>query len=117
MAISVERRELIVEAKKRGGTEKETAMWLGVSTRTVRRVWKQFLTEGHVSPKKSKGRPSRLTQEDVERIAAEVKRSPDSTLAELIDCLSLPIRKSQLHRLLGKLGLTFKKNAPPKKPA
>jgi len=38
-----------------------------------------------------------------------VARTPDATLAELIDSLSLPIKKSQLHRVLARLGLSFKK--------
>jgi hypothetical protein len=42
----------------------------------------------------------------MERIAAEVKNTPDATLGELIENLSLPIKKSQLSRLLIKLGLT-----------
>jgi transposase len=107
--ISVEKRELIVAAKERGEKDGEIAVWLGVSASSVSVVWRLHRTSGNVLPKKYRGRPPRLTAEDEGRVAAEVSRTPDATLAELAERLSLPIKKSQLHRLLARLGLTRKK--------
>jgi transposase len=104
-----DRRELIIEAKQRGETETEIARWLKVSARTARRVWRRFREEGRVSPGRRSGRPPKLAPGDIGRIGDEVARAPDSTLAELIEGLSLPIGKSQLARLLARLGLTLKK--------
>jgi transposase len=109
MSISVEKRELIVAAKKRGEKEDDIALWLNVSKRTVATIWELYGDAGGVLPTKPPGRPSRLTAADEERVAREVARTPDATLAELIARLSLPIQKSQMQRLLAKLGLSFKK--------
>jgi transposase len=110
-AVTNDRRELIIEAKQRGETETEIALWLKVSVRTARRVWRQFREEGSVppAPGRSRGRPPKLAPGDIGRIGDEVARAPDATLAELIERLSLPIGKSQLARLLARLGLTLKK--------
>jgi transposase len=116
-AISKEKRELLIEAKERGETIREIALWLGISSSSVALIWKQYKTRGHVRPTKNKGRPPRLGKEGTDRIESEVVRSPDITLEELIEKLSLPIKKSQVSRLLIRLGYTFKKNAPSKEPA
>jgi transposase len=107
--ISVEKRELIVAAKERGEKEAAIAAWLGVSLRSVAAIWKLYRSKGGVAPEKYRGRPPRLTAEDEERVAAEVARAPDATLDELAARLSLPIGRTQLHRLLRKLGFQRKK--------
>jgi transposase len=107
--ISVEKRELIVAAKERGEKDGEIAVWLGMSASSVSVVWRLHRASGSVLPKKYRGRPPRLTAEGEGRVAAEVSRTPDATLAELIERLSLPVKKSQLHRLLAKLGFQRKK--------
>ena len=38
--ISVEKRKLIVDAKKRREKEGDIAVWLRVNVRSVRRIWK-----------------------------------------------------------------------------
>jgi transposase len=50
-----------------------------------------------------------MTQQEIEAIIHSVEQVPDITLSELIDRLALPIRKSQLSRLLIKLGYSVKK--------
>ena len=117
MSISVEKRWLIVAAKKRLEREADIVVWLGVSARSVATIWKLYNDTGDVMPRKPGGRPPRLTGADVEALAREVERAPDSTLAELIERLSLPIKKSQVDRLLAKLGLTFKKKRSSPRPS
>jgi transposase len=58
-AISKEKRELLTEAKERGETTREIALWLGISSSSVALIWKQYKTRGHVRPTKNKGRPPR----------------------------------------------------------
>jgi len=108
-AISNEKRELIIAAKARGEKEDEIALWLDVSKRSVATIWKLYKTKGDILPTKNAGRPSRLNMAAIDIITNEVNRLPDITLHELIEKLSLPIKKSQLSRLLIRLGLTFKK--------
>ena len=107
--ISKEKREMLTAAKLRGEKESTIALWLGVSVRSVAGIWKLYKTRGDVSPIKYRGRPSRMTEADTEAIRQAVKQTPDITLNELIEDLSLPIKKSQLSRLLTRLGLVFKK--------
>ena len=107
--VSQEKRELIIAAKKRGEKESEIALWLDVSVRSVATLWKLYRDSGDVSQKEYKGRRSRLGAMDIERITHGVERCPDMTLNELIENLSLPIRKSQLSRLLIRLGFSLKK--------
>jgi len=116
-AISNEKRKLIIAAKERGEKEDVIALWLDVSKRSVATIWKLYRTKGDILPTKNAGRPSRLNKATIDRITDEVDRVPDIALHELIEKLSLPIKKSQLSRLLIRLGLTFKKNALSKKPA
>ena len=116
-AISNDKRELIIIAKKRGDKEDEIALWLNVSKSSVAKIWKLYKTKGSILPTKNTGRPSRLSVSEVDRISREVDQVPDMTLNELIDKLALPIKKSQLSKLLIGLGYTFKKNASSKKPA
>jgi transposase len=56
-----------------------------------------------------KGRKSKITPEIEQRIRAEIAVNSDITLEELIEKLNLPIKKSQLSRLLILWGLSFKK--------
>jgi transposase len=108
--VSVETRGLIVAAKERGEKEGAIAGWLGAGLRSVAAIWRLYRSKGDVAPTKYKGRPPRLTAEDGGRVAAEVSRTPDATLAELVDRLALPIGAPRPHRLLARLGFARKKN-------
>ena len=55
-AISVEKRELIIEAKQRGEKEEEIAIWLKISKRSVGTIWKRFMDTGVFQPIKYTGR-------------------------------------------------------------
>ena len=108
-AISNEKRGLIIAAKARGEKEEAIALWLDVSKRSVATIWKLYRTKGDILPTKNAGRPPRLNKADIDRISSEVDHTPDITINELIEKLSLPIKKSQVSRLLIRLDLTFKK--------
>jgi len=107
--ITKEKRELIISAKKRGEKTKNIALWLEISERSVKRIWKLYSETGSIQPKKRGGKTSRLEKADIKRIQEAVKVQPDITLEELIESLGLPIKKSRLSVVLIGLGLTFKK--------
>jgi transposase len=107
--ISMETRGLIVAAKERGEKGAVIAAWLGVSESSVSVIWRLYRDTGGVRPTGHRGNPSRVTADGEERVAREVARTPDATLGELIERLSLPIKKSQLQRLLARLGFARKK--------
>jgi transposase len=107
--ISMEKRELLIAAKTRGETEKDIAKWLDISKGSVGTIWRLFRKTGSFLPTPYPGRPSGLTSEKVKEIHATVENEPDITLSELIEKLSLPIKKSQLSRLLISHGYSFKK--------
>jgi transposase len=108
--VANEKRELIIAAKKRGEKTKDIALWLEVSERSVKRIWKLYQETESIQPKKRHGRKPKLETADIKRIQEAVKAQPDVTLEELIESLSLPIKKSRLSVILIGLGLTVKKD-------
>ena len=98
--ISIEKRQLIVLAKERKEKSEDIAKLLGVSLPVIKLIWRLYKQTGSVEPKKNKGRTSSLTLEIETAIHNRVETEPDITLAELIDDLKLPIKKSQLSRWL-----------------
>jgi transposase len=107
--ISDEKRELIIQAKQRGEKEEEIAVWLKISKRSVGTIWKLFKDTGGFQSAKYTGRKSCLSKGKIEEIRSVVKENPDITLSELIERQSLPIKKSQLSKLLIGLGFSYKK--------
>ena len=115
--ISKETRELIISAKERGEKENDIATWLKIGKRTIGAIWKRYKETGNISPIPYKGRSSCLSEGKIEEIKATIKERADITLAEMIEELTLPIKKSQLSRVLNKLGFSYKKNSTPKRTA
>lgn len=107
--ISNEKRELLIEAKMRGETEKSIAKWLKISERTVTAIWRLYRETGSYLATPYPGRRPTLSAEKWEEITMLVSNEPDKTLDEIIEELSLPIRKSRLSVLLIKAGYSFKK--------
>ena len=107
--ISNEKRELLISAKQRGEKEADIAKWLDISKGSVGTIWRLFRKTGSFLPTAYTGRPSVLTPEKIDEIHAAIEKEPDVTLSELIEKLSLPIKKSQLSRLLVSLDYSLKK--------
>jgi len=108
--ISNEKRELLVEAKQRGDTEKSIAKWLKISESSVTNIWRLYRKTGSYLPTPYIGRRPILSNEKLEETKLFVTNNPDKTLAEIIEALSLPIQKSRLSVLLIESGFSFKKN-------
>lgn len=110
--ISNEKRELLIEAKKRGETEKSIAKWLKISVRSVAKIWNLYRKTGSHLPTPYPGRQPILTPDKWEKIKELVECTPDKTLDEIIEELELPIHKSRLSVLLIEAGYSFKKRQP-----
>jgi transposase len=85
--VTNEKRELIISAKKRGEKIKDIAMWLEVSERSVKRIWKLYQETESIQPQKRHGRKPRLGKTEIARIQEVIKAQPDITLEELIETL------------------------------
>ena len=107
--ISNEKRELLIEAKKRGEKQKDIAKWLKISEGSVTVIWRLYRKTGSFEPAPYPGKKPVMTAEKFEEVKAFVAENPDATLEEIIEALSLPIKKSRLSVVLIEAGLTFKK--------
>ena len=115
--ISNEKRALLITAKVRGEKEEDIAKWLEISKSSVGKIWKLYKDTASYLPAPYPGRQPILTTEKWEEIKTLVTNEPDKTLEEIIEELSLPIRKSRLSVLLIEAGYSFKKRQliPPNK--
>ncbi|MDR1993830.1 MAG: hypothetical protein LBQ98_10160 [Nitrososphaerota archaeon] len=102
-------RENIVLAMQRKEKRNTIAMWLNISISTIDKVWHKFKKTGAYLPIPYTGRKSTLTNKQEEQIRTKIKQTPDITIIELIDELSLDMTESGLSRHLKKMDLTFKK--------
>jgi len=107
--IAKENRELIVAAKSRGEKPEDIAVWFGVSVSSVYNILALHRKTNDVTPKPYPGRPSKITEKDLEIIRASIKEKNDITLEELIEELNLPIKKTRLSEIINKMNLPFKK--------
>ena len=107
--ISAEKRELIISAKQRGEKEKDIAVWFCVSKKSVGTIWRLYKNRGSFLSIPYKGRLSKISESISNKICSAINTTPDITLNELIEQLSLPIKKSQLSKLLIKFGFSYKK--------
>jgi transposase len=102
-------RENIVLAMQRKEKRNTIAMWLNVSLSTIDKVWHKFKKTGAYHPIPYTGRKNTLTDKQEQEIKTKIQQTPDITLIELIDELSLNLTESGLSRHLKKMDLTFKK--------
>jgi transposase len=108
--ISDEKRQMIIEAKKRGETEKTILTWIkDISRSSITKIYKQYQKTGNHKPKPCPGSKNKLTPKQDQQIKEQIKQTPDITLNELIDKLDLTITQSGLSKQLKQMGLTFKK--------
>ena len=108
--ISDEKRQIIIQTKKRGENEKTILNWIkDISRSSITKIYKQYQTTGTHQPKPYKGSTSHLSPEQDKQIKDKIKQTPDITLNELIDELHLDLTESGLSKHLKAMGLTFKK--------
>ncbi|MDR1992708.1 MAG: IS630 transposase-related protein [Nitrososphaerota archaeon] len=106
---SNDKRIAIIEAKKRNEPVKQIKKWLNISESTINRIWNKYQKTGKYQPTPYKGRKSKLTPQQDQQIRNTITKTPDITLLELINKLSLNMTEGGLSYHLKKMGLTFKK--------
>lgn len=108
--ISNEKREIIIEAKKRGETTENIIKWVtNVSKSSIDKIWKLFKETGSFQPKQYVGNNRKISPEQDEQIRAKYKEKPDITLLDLIEELQLNITESGLSKHVCKMGFSYKK--------
>src|SRR5579872_173682 len=111
-AIPASARQRIIQLYEHKKSTREIAEFLGFCVAAVRRVRQQFKTRGTLEPQTHLcGRRTLLTAERKACLQKLVAAQPDATLAELGARLDRPFRTSTVDLWLGRLGLTYKKNA------
>lgn len=111
-AIPLSARQRILHLYAQKKSTREIAEFLGFCVAAVRRVRQQFKTRGTLEPQTHLcGRKTLLTAERKASLLKLVAAQPDATLAELGARLDRPFRTSTVDLWLGRLGLTYKKNA------
>jgi len=107
--ISEDKRVDIIAAKQRNEPVAQIKKWFNISERTISRIWNKYQKTGTYNPTPYTGRKSKLTKEQDQQIKDTITNTPDITLLELNDKLSLNLTEGGLSFHLKKMGLTFKK--------
>jgi len=104
-------RDLALDAYEQKLPTKQIALRFKVSRSWCRRV-RQRLRERNLRGviQQKHGPDPKLDRADRQRLAKLVEKTPDATLAELQEQLSLPVSISTIHRALRDIKLTLKKS-------
>jgi len=109
--VSDDKRADIIAAKQRNEPVAQIKKWFNISERTIGRIWSKYQKTGKYQPTPYLGRKSKLSKETDQQIKNTIAETPDITLNELIDKLSLDLTEGGLSFHLKKLGFSFKKRS------
>ena len=113
-AISVETRENIIGAKRRGEKIEDIIKWFNIGRRTIYNLIKRYKESGTCVPLPFTGRKTKIFTEEVkEKIRLKVKENPSITQEGIIEELSLGVTQAALSKQMKKMGITLKKNNIP----
>lgn len=109
-AYSLDLRLRVLEACDAGFTTSEVASDFRVSTAWVRRLKQRRRETGEIGPREQerRGPPLKLAEVKDELIKL-VNEQPDATESELAEKLSVKVSQPTVHRMLHRLGYSFKK--------
>jgi transposase len=116
---SVDLRQKILDTYLSGGiSQRQLSKRFRVTLSFIEKLLKQYRDTGSIAPKvRTQQTPTKLTSAQLETLAALVSENNDATLAELQEQLQqatgVIIGRSTVDRMLSRLNLTRKKNAPP----
>lgn len=110
-AYSVDLRERSLQAMASGRSVTEVARIFGVSRSSLHRWRCQLATTHGLVPGRSPGRRRRLTADQEQVIAAQIRATPDATLDELCAASPIAVSRATMGRTVHRLGLTRKKRA------
>ena len=112
--ISLDLRERILAAYDAGeGTREDVARRFRVSLGMVKKLLAQRRHTGSIAHRhRLAGRKPRIVHAHQRQMRALLGEKPDLTLRELRHALELECSLQAIHVVLGKMGLTYKKNSP-----
>ncbi|MCL1970234.1 MAG: hypothetical protein FWF66_02070, partial [Candidatus Bathyarchaeota archaeon] len=87
--VSNDKRADIIAAKQRNKPTSQIKKWFNTSERTISRIWSKYQKTGNYQPIPYTKRKSKLTAQQDQQIKNTITETPDITLNELIDKLSL----------------------------
>ena len=108
--IAVEIRELIIKNREAKVPVREISRILQVSESAIYDICRKYKERNHLNGEYP-GRKPTITEEQKAAIIRTVEEQPDITLAEIIEKLDLPIKKSRVSAILLKEKMFFKKEA------
>lgn len=110
MAISLDLRQRIFEARQSGQKTSEVAKRFCVCPAFVRRLMQRYRETGSLAPKSGRRGPKARLTDYHDRLRELNAQKPDLTPAEIRDRLGLNVSVITVWRAFIALGLTFKKN-------
>ena len=109
-AYSLDLRVRVLAACDEGFTTSEVASDFGVSTAWVRRLKQRRRETGEIGPRQQERRGPPLKLAAVtDELMRLVEDQPDATETELAERLSVEVSQPTVHRMLHRLGYSFKK--------
>lgn len=114
---SMDLRKRVVAARDAGQTTSEVAQRFEVSEAWVRRLMQRRRQSGKIAPKAGKRGPKLKLGDHADTLRRLVREQPDATLEELQKQLPVDVVIETVRTMLGRLGLTRKKEGHPRRRA
>ena len=92
--ISNDKRQNIIEAKRRKEPVINIIMWFNVSASSISRIWNKYLKTGTYSAIPYTGRKSGISEEKDDELRDCISKNNDKTLEEMIEALSINLTVS-----------------------
>ena len=104
------RKRILTCYDKGRDTRESVAMRFCVSLGMVKKLIQQRRHLGHIAPLHGRtGRKPLFTQEHKDQMRTAIQQQPDTTLAEFRELLGLDCSLPSIHRVLIRMGITYKK--------
>jgi transposase len=116
-AYSLDLRQRIVKALNDGQSQKEVAQRFAVSTASVCRYRQHATQRPSLAAKRPPGAKHKLAEHVRQQLAIRLQEQPDATIAQhhvwLRDTHQVIVSVSTVHRVMQRLGFTYKKSLLP----
>lgn len=112
MALSIDLRERIIEAIEEKNLSKADVIRIFNISRTgLDYLLTHYKETGSLNPKPhGGGRPSKFSDDDIEKIKKFIEKKPDATLEEILEYTGKDASLTSLFRTLKKIGYRLKKS-------